>query len=108
MCIRDRCISAATVNDAITDGVAVITGGYNSATGQRGFAQEDAITLARQINSGALPFALSAESYSTLSPSLGSQSLEAMVLACLLYTSCFRPGSSARRSTPVRRASFCC
>ena len=82
--LDDQCISAATVNDAITDGVAVITGGYNSATGQRGFAQEDAITLARQINSGALPFALSAESYSTLSPSLGSQSLEAMVLAGII------------------------
>ena len=82
--LDDQCISAATVNDAITDGVAVITGGYNSATGQRGFAQEDAITLARQINSGALPFALSAESYSTLSPSLGSQSLEAMVIAGII------------------------
>ncbi len=70
--LDDACISTATVNDAITDGEAVISGN---------FTRESVISLANQINSGALPFALSAESYSTISPSLGARSLEAMVLA---------------------------
>ncbi len=42
---------------------------------------EEAKTLANQINSGALPFALVTENYSTISPSLGSNALEVMVLA---------------------------
>lgn len=70
--LDDECISAANVETAITDGRAVITGN---------FTQDEVVTLARQINSGALPFALSAESYSTLSPVLGAGSLDAMVLA---------------------------
>ena len=70
--LDDECISVATVESAITDGRAVITGS---------FTQDEVVTLARQINSGALPFALSAESYSTLSPVLGAGSLDAMVLA---------------------------
>lgn len=68
-------ISTATVNTAITDGRAVIEGN---------FTQEDASMLANQINSGALPFALSAESYSTISPTLGARSLEVMVIAGVL------------------------
>ena len=55
-------MSTASVNTAITDGKAIISGN---------FTQESVITMANQINSGALPFALSAESYSTISPSLG-------------------------------------
>ena len=70
--LDDECISVANVETAITDGRAVITGS---------FTQDEVVTLARQINSGALPFALSAESYSTLSPVLGAGSLDAMVLA---------------------------
>lgn len=73
--LDDECISVATVENAITDGRAVITGS---------FTQDQVITLARQINSGALPFALSAESYSTLSPVLGAGSLDAMVLAGII------------------------
>lgn len=65
-------VSTATVNDAITGGKAIISGNFD---------QKSVITMANQINSGALPFALSAESYSTLSPSLGEKSLEAMVFA---------------------------
>ena len=42
------------------------------------------IWLARQINSGSLPFALTVDSYSTISPSLGENSLSAMVLAGLI------------------------
>lgn len=76
----DTMISAPYVNDPILDGEARITlgGGKDEA------AREEAIALANKINSGSLPFALSAESYSTISPSLGAKSLEAMVIAGLI------------------------
>ena len=70
--LDDESISTATVEEPITTGEAIIKGNFD---------QESAATLANQINSGALPFALSAESYSTISPSLGARSLEVMVLA---------------------------
>ncbi|MFR7459408.1 MAG: preprotein translocase subunit SecD [Subdoligranulum sp.] len=73
--LDDENISTATVQSAITDGNAIITGD---------FTQEEVTTLANQINSGALPFALSAESYSTISPTLGTRSLEVMVLAGII------------------------
>ncbi len=72
----DTMISYPTVNTAITDGKASITLGSSGDE-----AREQAITLANQINSGALPFALTAENYSTISPSLGENSLDAMVTA---------------------------
>ncbi len=72
-------ISDPTVSAAITDGNAMITlGGSDDDT------REQAITLANQIRSGALPFALSAENYSTISPSLGANSLQAMVIAGII------------------------
>lgn len=72
----DTMISYPQVQTAITDGHAQISlGGSDDAT------REQAITLANQINSGALPFALEAENFSTISPSLGANSLDAMVLA---------------------------
>ena len=71
----DESISVATVNEAITNGEAIIKGN---------FTQESASSLANQINSGSLPFALSAESYSTISPTLGAKSLEVMVLAGII------------------------
>ena len=74
--LDDQNISVATVNSAITDGQAVITGS--------GFTRDDVVTLARQINSGALPFALTVDSYSTISPTLGENSLEAMVFAGII------------------------
>lgn len=70
--LDDENISTANVNAAITDGNAVIEGQ---------FTQDEVTTLSNQINSGALPFALSAESYSTISPTLGARSLEVMVIA---------------------------
>lgn len=73
--LDDNNISTATVNEAITGGEAIIKGNFD---------QDSASTLANQINSGALPFALSAESYSTISPSLGAKSLEVMVLAGII------------------------
>ena len=73
--LDDNNISTATVNEAITGGEAIIKGNFD---------QDSASSLANQINSGALPFALSAESYSTISPSLGAKSLEVMVLAGII------------------------
>ena len=73
--LDDNNISTATVNEAITGGEAIIKGKFD---------QDSASTLANQINSGSLPFALSAESYSTISPSLGAKSLEVMVLAGII------------------------
>ena len=73
--LDDNNISTATVNDAITGGEAIIKGNFD---------QDSASTLANQINSGSLPFALSAESYSTISPSLGAKSLDVMVQAGII------------------------
>ena len=74
--LDDENVSTASVNAAITDGYAIITSSASSP-----FTQEDVVKMARQINSGSLPFALTVDSYSTISPSLGENSLSAMVLA---------------------------
>ena len=71
--LDDQPVSVATVNSAITNGEAIIT--------NRDFTQDEVIQLARQINSGALPFSLEVEGYETKSPTLGENSLEAMVKA---------------------------
>lgn len=73
--LDDNNISTATVNEAITGGEAIIKGNFD---------QDSASALANQINSGSLPFALSAESYSTISPSLGAKSLDVMVQAGII------------------------
>ena len=73
--LDDNNISTATVNEAITGGEAIIKGNFD---------QDSASTLANQINSGSLPFALSTESYSTISPSLGAKSLDVMVQAGII------------------------
>ena len=73
--LDDSNISTATVNETITGGEAIIKGNFD---------QDSASTLANQINSGSLPFALSAESYSTISPSLGAKSLDVMVQAGII------------------------
>ena len=73
--LDDNNISTATVNEAITGGEAIIKGNFD---------QDSASTLANQINSGSLLFALSAESYSTISPSLGAKSLDVMVQAGII------------------------
>ena len=64
-------ISAPTVNEAITDGKAVITGSFDA---------ESAKSLADKINSGALPFKLETSSFKTISPTLGSGALKAMLI----------------------------
>ncbi len=65
-------LSSPTVNEAISGGNASITGDFTS---------EEANTLANQINGGALPFTLEVASYSSISPTLGQNSLSAMGLA---------------------------
>ncbi|MDE7278119.1 MAG: SecD/SecF family protein translocase subunit, partial [Oscillospiraceae bacterium] len=71
----DTCISYPQVNSSITDGRASITGNFDA---------DEAKALADKINSGALPFKLVTASFSTISPSLGSGALEAMVVAGLI------------------------
>ncbi len=71
----DTLISSPLVNSPIVDGEAIITGSENA---------EEATVLANQINSGSLPFKMSAESFSTISPALGEQSLEAMLYAAII------------------------
>lgn len=68
-------ISAPSVSQQITGDSAIINGSFTA---------ESAEQLANTINAGSLPFALRAESYSTISPTLGAQSLEAMVIAGLV------------------------
>lgn len=68
-------ISSPTVQTKISGGQAVIT---NLAS------YEEAQKLATKINSGVLPFSLSTTSFSTISPSLGSNALNVMVWAGLI------------------------
>ncbi len=46
--------------------------------------EAEARTLSNQINSGALPFALTTQNYSAISPELGSNALEVMVTAGII------------------------
>lgn len=67
-------ISAPTVNSAITNGTAIITG----------MGSADAATdLANKINAGSLPFALTVDEskLQIISPSLGSDALSVMLIA---------------------------
>lgn len=68
-------ISAPSVNTAITDGQAIITGD---------FTYESAKKLADQINSGALPFKMETSSFKTISPTMGEGSLDAILLAGII------------------------
>ncbi len=68
----DVMISSPTVNAAITDGVASITGSFTA---------KEASDLASKINAGALPFALEVVNFGSISPTIGSSALYAMTLA---------------------------
>ncbi len=67
-------ISNATVNSAITNGEAVITGDFTA---------DQAASLANQIHSGALPFGLTVDDskMQVISPTLGSNALSVMLIA---------------------------
>ena len=68
----DIMISYPTVNSVISNGEASITGNFTAAS---------ASELASKIQGGALPFALQTSNFSTVNPTLGLKSLDAMVLA---------------------------
>lgn len=68
-------ISAPTVNEAITDGQSVISGNFTS---------ESAKSLADKINAGALPFKLETASFKTISPTLGTGALKAMIISGII------------------------
>ncbi len=68
----DALISNPVVQTRISGGQAVITGMEN---------YEEAKNLANKINAGALPFALETKSFSTISPSLGQNALQVMIIA---------------------------
>ncbi len=71
----DNCVNQATVSAHITDGKAIITGDYD---------YESAKSLADKINSGALPFNLVTSSFKTISPTLGTGALNAMILSGII------------------------
>lgn len=72
-------ISAPSVNSAITDGIAYITGNFTSESAQK---------LADQINGGALPFKMVTVSTNTISPTMGEGSLDAIMLAAAIAFAC--------------------
>lgn len=74
--LDDECISNPTVNAHITDGKAQISGGFENYS--------EASDLANLINSGALPFGITAKNTSTVAATLGEQALDTMVLAGII------------------------
>lgn len=75
-------ISNPTVNEAITDGNAIITFGTAATAGSEEVLEE-AKDLAQKINAGSLPFALSVDdsALQVVSPTLGQNALNIMVIA---------------------------
>lgn len=71
----DILISAPTVQTAITDGQAVITGDFDA---------DGAEELAARIRAGALPFNLEAIEYNEIGATLGANSLKTSVMAGLI------------------------
>lgn len=68
----ETCISYPTVNSQIPSGKAEISGSFTA---------ESAKALADKIQAGALPFNIKTDSFSTISPTLGTSARDAMVLA---------------------------
>jgi len=68
-------ISDPVVQQPITNGVGVITGG---------FTEQEAKDLATQLNAGALPVELTRQSVRSVSPTLGDESLRQSVVAGLV------------------------
>lgn len=71
----DVMLSYPTVNSVISDGECYISGSFTAA---------EATALASKIEGGALPFAMEVSNYSTINPSLGTTSLEAMAIAGII------------------------
>lgn len=71
----DTLISVATVETAITEGSAYISGSFTA---------EEAKELASKINSGALPFTMESTNYSAVSATMGAHALNVMLLAGMI------------------------
>lgn len=71
----DTLISVATVESAITEGSAYISGSFTAAESKE---------LASKINSGALPFTMESTNYSAVSATMGAHALNVMLLAGLI------------------------
>lgn len=76
----DTMISAPVVNQAITDGVAIISNTQSAS----GFEAEEAQSLSNNINGGALPFSLETKDYDVVDPTLGKDSLQVMLIAGII------------------------
>lgn len=74
--LDDECISNPTVNEHIADGKAQISGGFADYA--------EALDLANLINSGSLPFSITAKNTSTFTATLGERALEIMVIAGII------------------------
>ncbi len=70
--LDDDCISNPSVKTHVADGNASITGDFEYA---------DVVDLSNLINSGALPFSITAKNTNTITATLGERSLEIMVIA---------------------------
>ena len=73
--LDDVLISYPTVDVAITNGEASITGDFTS---------EEVVDLANKISAGALPFKMETKGYDVIEATLGKNSLNAMVLAGII------------------------
>ena len=71
----DVMISYPTVEEAITNGECSISGDFTS---------EEATQLASKIQAGALPFALEVSDFNSMAPTLGTQALDAMMMAGII------------------------
>ncbi len=74
--LDDECISNPSVNAHISNGEAVISGGFATYA--------EAADLANLINSGALPFSIEAKNTNTIAATLGERALEIMVIAGII------------------------
>jgi len=72
-------ISSPYVNEAITNGEAMISGNTSNP-----FTADSASSLANKINAGALPFQLVTENFSSISPTIGENAKNVMVMAGLI------------------------
>lgn len=73
--LDDFILSAPVVNEAITGGSAVISGG---------FTVEEAKELSKQLNAGALPVPISVIEQSNIGPSLGEESVKKSIIAGII------------------------
>ncbi|MBQ1388867.1 MAG: protein translocase subunit SecD [Clostridia bacterium] len=71
----DVMLSYPNVNEVISEGKAQISGSFTA---------EEATALATKINAGALPFSLETVNVSSISPTLGQNSLYAMGIAAII------------------------